>query len=160
MTHWSEFPRHVVAWKEDMLARRLGHSFQHFAREETQYYTTCFVPRQVISCKTSTVTSLHVDFFGMVNDFNLSFSHLLEPNLGTVGDSAEVYTRYRVAGMGIFGQPDIIITDGTDSMTKVGFGEIKTPWVIRPDAIQDFSSDSPSTILAATTLLQKILPSL
>jgi len=79
----------------------------------------------------------------MVNDFNLSFSHLLEPNLGTVGDSAEVYTRYRVAGMGIFGQPDIIITDGTDSMTKVGFGEIKTPWVIRPDAIQHFSERLP-----------------
>jgi hypothetical protein len=137
--YWSDFPQFVAAWKEDMLACGVGEAFTHLAREDTQYYTTGHLPRQVIGCEQSTHTSLHLDFFGMVNDFNLSFYSLLEPELPPLASQAtEVFTPYRVASFGVVGRPDIIITDGSDTMRKVGFGEIKTQWVLRTDAIHRF----------------------
>ena len=137
--YWSEFPQYVAAWKQDMLACGLGEAFPHLALEETQYYTMGFVPRQIIGCEPSTSTSLHLDFFGMINDFNLSFYSLLEPGLPQLANqSTEVITHYRVANFGVVGRPDFIITDGSDAMRKVGFGEIKTQWVLRIDAIHRF----------------------
>lgn len=79
-----------------------------------------------------------MDYFNMINDFNLSFYQLFESSLPPLTrQSTEVFTQPRVACMRLLGNPDVIITDGTDSMEKVGCGEIKTPWVLRPDAIQD-----------------------
>jgi hypothetical protein len=83
-----------------------------------------------------------LDYFEMVNDFNISYKPYLAPQDPPLAADTQVYTSV-LAGFRVISNPDVAITDGTVQMGKVGLGEINAPWVVTGAAIKRFITRLP-----------------
>jgi len=115
--------------------------FGAFAEHGTQVFTGSHVPSRVVGSEFETLAALN-DYFEAVNDFNFSFYRFLEPG----GQLIERFNQVYVFGRNTFGMecsPDIVITDGSQKMTPVGLGEVKTPWFVTSSSCDLFLSELP-----------------
>jgi len=139
---WREFPQHIEAWKAEMANRGLCTSlFAERAGFKTQAALAGWLGGQTIRDENTAAVALG-DYFDMVNDFNLSFSPYLEPQTSPLTGDVQVYTS-PLAGFRVLSNPDVVITDGTLQMSKVGLGEVKAPWVVTSSAIKRFVTQLP-----------------
>lgn len=140
---WAEFPTYVREWKADMHARGLGGSrFEAFAKEATRIFTTGDFFPEVIRAEEETRQSLR-QFFQMINNFNLDYYQFLHPGAPYPNRETEVYA-YPLSSLGVYSNPDVVITNGQPAMNKVGLGEVKAPWVVIYDPhVRDFMAGLP-----------------
>jgi hypothetical protein len=140
--HWDEFPRWMIMWRGEMLQRGLGSGlFEELAQPRTRHYTRGMLFGDHLRHEGDTTRSLH-EYFNMVNDFNLSFYQLLEPDLPPIPPYTDVITAPTVS-LNVVSKADMVITDGSYEMKKVGLGEIKPPWVVQRGGIVNFMNRLP-----------------
>jgi hypothetical protein len=139
---WREFPQHIESWKAEMVERGLcTNFFAERAAFKTQSALAGWMGGQIIRDEATAMIALG-DYFDMVNDFNLSYSPYLEPQNPLLTGDVQIYTS-PLAGLRVLSNPDVVITDGTAQMSKVGLGEIKAPWVVTSSAIKRFVTQLP-----------------
>ena len=138
---WLDFPTWVRQWKSDMLARGFGDpNFAALASPITQDFLLGIPRPRVIQSESDARTSLEIEFFDLVNQFNLDFRPLLDPENPRLHPGTRV-CQPTITPMGVWSRSDIVVTDGSGRMNKVALGEIKTPWVIKKTQYQSFIRD-------------------
>src|ERR1700685_2286430 len=121
ISYWKECLRWVERWRAKMLSMGLGN---------------VWVPkysgggRAIIGSDPEVPTSLFNDFFNTIDKFNYDLQAVLRPGEVPISDSVRVIA-VPTAGLGVFSHPDKVICDGTAYEVKVGFGEVKPPWVMK-----------------------------
>jgi hypothetical protein len=140
---WNEFPVTVTQWKQVMEHLGLGGPwFEQFASGRTRNYTVGELFTEVIRGEEDTRRSMH-DFYKVVDAFNLDYRRIIERNdRRPLYPHNEVYA-LPVAAINVFSSPDIVITDGSIDMIKVGLGEVKPPWIVRDTITTQFMNRLP-----------------
>lgn len=144
VSRWHQFPEWVAMWKAEIMEKDLGGAqFEVLAKAHTRHYTVGALLPEVIRDEQSSRRTLE-HFYSMVNHFHLDFHGALYPCLQQPRENTEVYAN---AGsvVQVRSNPDIVITDGTDNMLKVGLGEVRSPWILTRRSIVHFMSRLPFT---------------
>jgi len=100
------------------------------------------VGRAVIGSEPEVTTSLFNDFFNTIDKYNYDLQDVLRPGEPAISDSVRVIA-VPTAGLGVFSHPDKVICNGSAYEVKVGFGEVKPPWVMKTIGALTFANRLP-----------------
>jgi hypothetical protein len=133
ISYWHDCLRWVERWRGKMLSMGLGNVWVP---------TYSGVGRAIIGSEPEVTTSLFNDFFNTIDKFNYDLQAVLRPGEVPISDSVRVIA-VPTAGLGVFSHPDKVICDGTAYEVKVGFGEVKPPWVMKTTGALTFANRLP-----------------